>query len=271
MTEPNTDKSIKKVCTKCKEEFENTVENFYIDRNNKCGLTSRCKKCILASNNKIHKLNTDESIKRVCWKCKEEKPAIKKFFHINRQIKYGVSRECRICKNAYIKNRRKDPKVKEREKELNSYPEVRNKRKEMARKRTKERCKNDYTFKLKLLLRCRVRRAIKTNSKSDNTLSLMGLDSVEYLKEYLESQFDDHMSWDNYGIEGWHIDHIIPCSAYNFSIDEDQIRCFNYRNLRPMWGKDNLSKGGTLDMELVKEFGIEDLLPVERKSKCVLE
>lgn len=255
MTEPNTDKSIKKVCTKCKEEFEATTENFYRQKGGKFGLYGYCKKCKYSSRIlNQHKKNEDESIKQTCSICKEKKPATKDYFYVNKSKRYGINAQCRICLSIYRSDPSHIKKRKEREKTEKS--------KGLRRSRYIKRINNDYMFKLTGALRSRLRKAIKFNRKSDNTLSLMGLDSIEYLKEYLESQFDDHMSWDNHGLEGWHIDHIIPCSAYNFSIEEDQIRCFNYRNLRPMWGKDNLSKGGTLDMELIKEFGIEDLLPV---------
>lgn len=37
------------------------------------------------------------------------------------------------------------------------------------------------------------------------------------------------MNWDNYG--SWHIDHIIPCSSWDLSNEDDIYKCFNYLNL----------------------------------------
>ena len=53
------------------------------------------------------------------------------------------------------------------------------------------------------------------------------------------------MSWDNHGFgdDKWHIDHIIPCSNFDLTKKEEQKKCFNYKNLQPLWQKDNLSKG----------------------------
>ncbi len=67
--------------------------------------------------------------------------------------------------------------------------------------------------------------------------------STEELKIYLEKQFTDGMSWNNYG--EWHIDHIRPCASFDLSDLSQQIECFHYTNLRPLWAEDNKSKGGT--------------------------
>ena len=50
------------------------------------------------------------------------------------------------------------------------------------------------------------------------------------------------MSWDNYGIHGWHIDHIRPCASFDLTDPEQQRQCFHYPNLQPLWAFDNLSK-----------------------------
>lgn len=67
----------------------------------------------------------------------------------------------------------------------------------------------------------------------------------EMLKKHLESKFTDNMSWDNYGVNGWHIDHIIPDSWFNYnSFDcEDFNKSWALSNLQPMWGIENYSKG----------------------------
>ncbi len=52
------------------------------------------------------------------------------------------------------------------------------------------------------------------------------------------------MSWENRN--EWHLDHIIPCSKFNLSKEEDLKKCFHYSNLQPLWAKDNLSKGSKI-------------------------
>lgn len=49
------------------------------------------------------------------------------------------------------------------------------------------------------------------------------------------------MTWDNYG-SYWHIDHIIPCAAWNLTQDENNKYCWNFRNLQPLMSSMNQSK-----------------------------
>ena len=50
------------------------------------------------------------------------------------------------------------------------------------------------------------------------------------------------MSWDNWSIKGWHIDHIRPCSSFDLSDPTQQKECFHYTNLQPLWASENLKK-----------------------------
>ena len=89
-------------------------------------------------------------------------------------------------------------------------------------------------------MRTRIDQAIKNNSKSMSTVKLLGC-TIKFLKQHLQSQFTKGMSWDNYG--KWHIDHKHPCVGFDLSKPEEQIKCFNYKNLQPLWAFDNIAKG----------------------------
>ncbi|REK64910.1 MAG: hypothetical protein DWQ49_01035, partial [Bacteroidetes bacterium] len=106
--------------------------------------------------------------------------------------------------------------------------------------------KTDLNYKLTDNLRNRVRKTLNGKSKSKNTLKLLGC-SVDFLKKHIESQFEPGMSWENYGFDGWHMDHIVPCASFDLSDPEQQQKCFNYTNLQPLWAKDNISKSAKLD------------------------
>jgi hypothetical protein len=70
--------------------------------------------------------------------------------------------------------------------------------------------------------------------------------TIEELKEHLQSQFWDGMSFDNYG--EWHIDHIVPQVAFSFTSPDDPAfrDCWGLHNLRPMWSEHNGSKGSLM-------------------------
>jgi hypothetical protein len=74
-------------------------------------------------------------------------------------------------------------------------------------------------------------------------MALIGC-SINELRAHLEAKFKEGMSWENYG--KWHIDHIIPCSAFNLTDIQQQQECFNYKNLQPLWAKENWSKGNKI-------------------------
>jgi len=101
--------------------------------------------------------------------------------------------------------------------------------------------KYDINFKLESILRNRLYHALKDNSKSMATLTLLGC-SVDFLTLWLELQFKDGMSWDNYGYYGWHIDHVRPCAFFDLSLKEHQHACFHFTNLQPLWAKENFNK-----------------------------
>lgn len=108
-----------------------------------------------------------------------------------------------------------------------------------------KRYHNNASFKIGELMRGRLRVALNGNKKTASILVLVGC-SLFRLKQHIESQFKEGMSWENHGLYGWHIDHIVPCSHFDFTKKEDQYKCFNYKNLQPLWAEENLSKGARI-------------------------
>lgn len=88
-------------------------------------------------------------------------------------------------------------------------------------------------------LRNRLYKLLKGEISSLHTKNLVGC-SLKFLKQHLESQFKDGMTWTNYGI--WHVDHIRPCESFDFRKAEEQKECFFWTNLQPLWGAENISK-----------------------------
>lgn len=71
------------------------------------------------------------------------------------------------------------------------------------------------------------------------TRQLIGCTNDE-LRTHLEEQFTPGMYFYNYG--DWEVDHITPIASFDFTKIQDQIKCFNYKNLQPLWKEDNMKK-----------------------------
>ncbi len=113
--------------------------------------------------------------------------------------------------------------------------------KERRKEIVKRYHKNNPTAKIAYQLRSRMYNVLKENIKSAPFIDLVGL-PIEHLITYLESKFQEGMNWNNYGVHGWHIDHIKPCSSFDLTDPEQQRHCFHYTNLQPLWAKDNRKK-----------------------------
>ena len=99
----------------------------------------------------------------------------------------------------------------------------------------------DPNAKLLFYTRSSMYKVLRGLQKSAPTLKLLDVPNIEFLWQHLIKQFQPGMTKENYGL--WHVDHIIPCSSFDFSDVEQQKKCFHYTNLQPLWASDNLSKG----------------------------
>lgn len=106
-------------------------------------------------------------------------------------------------------------------------------------KRVRLAKRNNIQFKLAANLRTRLWFALKKNQKYGSAVAGLGCSLIR-LKEYLESKFQNGMTWNNYG--EWHIDHIKPLSKFNLTNKKEFFEACHYTNLQPLWAKDNLKK-----------------------------
>jgi len=155
---------------------------------------------------------------------------------IQRTIHYQKNKE-RLLEYAKIYRENNREKVRECN---NRYYR---KNKDKKRRYKNKRRKKDINYKILYYLRNRLYKALKRNSKAKSTKKLLGC-SINYLKKHLQKQFEVNMNWDNYGRgkNKWCIDHIRPCASFDLSKSEEQKKCFNYKNLQPLWYIENLKK-----------------------------
>jgi len=117
---------------------------------------------------------------------------------------------------------------------------------ELDKKRRKEKRKVDPLFRIKDSIGSMIYKGLKNQNKikSQKIITILGLDTYDQLREHIEKQWKEGMTWDNYGVgknnTTWHIDHIIPISSAK---NEYNIYTLNhYTNLQPMWCSDNIRK-----------------------------
>tara|TARA_R110000782_G_scaffold6934_1_gene23555 strand:+ start:100 stop:726 length:627 start_codon:yes stop_codon:yes gene_type:complete len=205
-----------KKCSKCKLEFPLT--EFSKDRSRKDGYKYNCKSCArsiqTASRNKKPDYYKNKS---------------KIYFDQNREYFYQKTKEW---------NSKNPEKVKKWQREW------REKNPKYANEWQKNERKNNPQYRIKFNLRERMRKALKGNWKQGKTVELLGLSILEY-KEYLSKQFDENMTWDNYGVY-WEIDHIKPCSSFDLTNLEEQKECFIFTNTQPMIISDNRRKSNKI-------------------------
>ena len=144
---------------------------------------------------------------------------------------------CTVCRAAY----RKRWYAANSDYNKQYYQNNKEKSKESTKCRRAERQKEDPSFKLAVVLRKRLLRAIKTNAKAGSAVKDLGC-SVNDLKSYLESKFQPGMTWGNWGNDGWHLDHIKPLCKFDLTNIVQFKEACHYTNLQPLWKSDHLIK-----------------------------
>ena len=153
----------------------------------------------------------------------------------NKETQHQNGSTCRPCLG---RKRRADPTYGKIIKARNATYRLNNKHK--RRVYENNRLKINPSARLANRFRNWVNKLIER--KTGNAQSLIGC-TYEELREHLESKFEPWMNWDNWGIFGWHIDHIRPLSSFDLEDPQQQKDAFHYTNLQPILWKDNLSKG----------------------------
>lgn len=169
-----------------------------------------------------------QSETKTCTTCYVTK--LKSEFPRDKKFKDGFRYQCKKCRN----KTRVDTQLKIDNRNASS------------RAWTRHKYATDPDFKLACVLRARLRGAIKNNYKKSSAIELLGC-TIDELKEHLSAKFTEGMSFENHGL--WHIDHIMPCDAFDLTDPEQQKECFHFTNLQPLWAKDNLSKGAKIPDE----------------------
>lgn len=117
-----------------------------------------------------------------------------------------------------------------------------------------KKIKEDVAFMLEAKVRGRLYHVLKRLglTKSKRTIELVGCTYVE-LKAHLESLFKPGMTWHKLGIGPgtFQIDHIVPVAMFDLADPEQQVKCFHWTNLQPLWDEDHKAKTRE-DMKMIR-------------------
>lgn len=228
-----------KKCVEC--DKTKPVSEFNRLSTNKDGLCSYCKVCYKKKRITINAPKQNEIVLQIkkCNTCLIEKPIAD--FKQTQKSNDGYFHKCKSCWKPTEWNKEKQ-KASEK-KYVQNNPE------KMKAKWKRAAC--NINRRIRDSLNGRITDALKAQrlNKSNKTFEYVGC-SKDDLKRWFEYLFIDDMNWDNYG--NWHIDHVIPCSSFDLSSDDELKRCFNWKNLRPCWSSENLEKSSKIIPELIE-------------------
>jgi hypothetical protein len=208
-----------------------------------------------------------------CRKCCVELPLTSEFWNRAAHCSDGFHTQCKICRKQQAAEYRKNnsekiktasKKCREKYKDKNKQyrdewyaknPDYNKKyyeknKTQMLEQHTKywnNRYQNDPEFRIKHNFRRRLLKFLEGNVTARMEY-YVGCTLAE-LKLHIESLWLEGMTWENHSFTGWHIDHIVPVSSFDYNegkLEESLKKCWHYSNLQPLWAKDNLAKSNKL-------------------------
>lgn len=284
--------ALMRVCIKCNQERENN--DFYTYPNGrKINTCKYCQKAIqkaydiarakkrseeyykLKEQNKIRKYDeiTGEELKQ-CSTCKQWKH--KNEFVVRKNSLDGYTGQCKECIKQASKVRNNKLSIEEKEKLRVAKIEYMQKYRKENKEEINRKKRKENLSQMQILshtISSAVYRVLKGIKSDRHWEDLVGY-SIQELKEHLERQFNENMTWNNIG-EYWEIDHIIPLNLFHYETEQDkqfQI-CWSLANLRPLEKIANKSRpkdGSDISKEqAINILGLDlyyDMMGVENKG-----
>lgn len=210
-----------KKCKKCG--IEKEFDCFYKHSGNSDGRLGTCIPCVSA-NNHSRRLLDPEAAREVKRKWRSE----------NKERRRATEFKWRSENEEHVKVLSAAYYQKNREKYITA-----------CSKNNLKRRRADLNCRLAHSLRTRLNKAINRGYRSGSAVQDLGC-SIPELRLHLERQFQPGMTWDNWSVHGWHIDHVLPLDSFTLSEPEQLKKACHYTNLQPLWARDNLVKSNKL-------------------------
>ena len=170
----------------------------------------------------------------------------KKYRVVNKDKRREYNKKWRQNNKEYVLERQRQWREENKEKCNKWAVEWRKKNlqkcKEMKRSSDRERRKTPKG-NLSHRMGSAVRKSLIMGKQGAKWESLVGY-NVNDLKNHLEKQFTDKMTWEAFMNSEIHIDHKRPISSFKYVsiVDEQFIQCWSLDNLQPLWARDNILK-----------------------------
>jgi 5-methylcytosine-specific restriction endonuclease McrA len=106
------------------------------------------------------------------------------------------------------------------------------------------KARNDPRYRLNAAIKSRLYVEMTGGAKArQRTFDLLGY-TAEELIAHVSALFQQGMTWNNYGRDGWHIDHIRPLASFQYSTPQcpEFRQAWALANLQPLWADDNRRK-----------------------------
>lgn len=242
-----------KICSKCNVSKE--LGEFYKDNGLKSGLRKICKECSskVCKEYKLKNMNKLKEKHKLNWIKIKDDPIRKK-------------KKAEYDKEYSEKNKQK---INERSKNNQKA------RRQVINEHRRNRRKTDIKYKLYGVMSTNIRDGLtrrKGGKNGNSWKNLVGY-TVKELIDHLESKFTDGMNWENYGTNGWHIDHIIPSSYFEYdSMDHPAFKaCWSLSNLQPLWATTQIAMSYGEDNSYIGNLDKNDKIIITKEIKELLD
>ncbi len=213
----------------------------------KCAEDVLCKGLCSYHYNKEHRKEYNKREDVINKRREKDKQSYKKLKQ-NTEKYEEYKNQRKIYMENYYKQNKEKHKKHNKEYRLENYDKIKKqtvkynkKNREKIQNKMRNKYKNDVNYKIITCLRNRFKQYMRRSNDNKNVIELLGC-SIEEFRIYIEKQFKENMNWNNYGLKGWHMDHIIPCNRFDLSKTDEQKKCFHYTNLQPLWCDKNWKK-----------------------------
>jgi len=178
---------------------------------------------------------------KLCGRCN----LIKSVNDFNRSTRDGYMSKCKVCCIEYNRQWVNDNRDQVKQRERNRYA-------------------TNPQRRISINMHVKLNHILKRGIHSARTEEILGMPRGLYL-DWLSFNFEGNMCFANYG-KVWHIDLVVPASAYDLTNEQQLLTCFNWRNLRPCIKSDNAAKYNFICQFTIANYSIR-LLAFTRKMR----